>query len=122
MQWWVQAVGVITDIAVVTQQKTGGVRSLPTNLANDTFQAAPALTKHRLSDLQRISSCISILTKCSSKERYIGRYIYFDLHTERMVTLGTLGTRQQLPFRTLSKAATHDTHVLKGANKGDKKT
>lgn len=60
VQGWVQAVGVVTDITVITQQKTRGVRSLSTHLTNNTFQTAPALTKHRLSDLQKISGLIYV--------------------------------------------------------------
>lgn len=37
-----------------------------------------------------------------------------------MVTLGTLGTSQQLPFRTLSKTATHNTHILKQKGEHEK--
>lgn len=60
VQGRVQAVGVIADIAVVTQQQTGGVRSLSTHLTHDTFQTAPAFTEHRLGDLQKISGLIAL--------------------------------------------------------------
>lgn len=53
MQGWVQAVSVIADITVITQQQTGGVRSLSTHLTHNTFQTAPALTEHRLGDLKK---------------------------------------------------------------------
>lgn len=53
VQGRVQAVGVIADVAVVTQQQPGRVRSLPTHLAHDALQAAPALPEHRLGDLQQ---------------------------------------------------------------------
>lgn len=39
-------------------------------------------------------------------------YAYFAVHTIRMVTLGTLSTSQQLSLGTLSKTATHNTHIL----------
>lgn len=58
VQGWVQAVGVIADITVITQQQTGRVRSLSTHLAHNTFQTAPALTEHRLGDLEMISDLI----------------------------------------------------------------
>lgn len=52
VQGWVQAVGVIADITVITQQQTGGIRSLSAHLTHNTFQTAPALTEHRLGDLE----------------------------------------------------------------------
>lgn len=60
MQGWVQAVGVIADVTVVAQQKTRGVRSLSAHLAHNTFQTAPALTEHRLGDLQKTSGLINL--------------------------------------------------------------
>lgn len=55
VQGWVQAVGVIADITVITQQQTGGIRSFSAHLTHNTFQTAPALTEHRLGDLEKIS-------------------------------------------------------------------
>ena len=53
VQGRVQAVGVVADVAVVAQQQARGVRGLPTHLAHDALQAAPALTEHHLCDLER---------------------------------------------------------------------
>lgn len=58
VQGWVQAVSVIADIAVITQQQTGGIRSLSTHLTHNAFQTAPALAEHRLGDLEK--KCASI--------------------------------------------------------------
>lgn len=122
VQGRVQAVGVITDVAVITQQETRGVRSLSAHLANNTFQTAPALTKHRLSDLQKIRAFTYVAwQKAVKKWKGRGHYTHFAIHTVRMVTLGTLCTSKQLPLRTLSKTTTHNTHVLNQTRREEKR-
>lgn len=51
-QWRVQAVGVIADVTVVTQQQARGVRGLAAHLAHNALHAAPALQEHHLGNLR----------------------------------------------------------------------
>lgn len=48
----VQAVGVVADVTLVTQQEASGVARLATSLTHRTLQTPPAFTQHHFSDLQ----------------------------------------------------------------------
>ena len=51
LQRRVQAVGVIADVTVVTQQQTARVGGLATRFTHRTLQTAPAFIQHHLGDL-----------------------------------------------------------------------
>lgn len=51
LQRRVQAVGVIANVTVVTQQQAAGICGLTAGLAHCTLQTAPAFTQHHLGDL-----------------------------------------------------------------------
>lgn len=86
LQWRVQAVGVIADVAIVTQQESSGVSRLPTGLTHGALQTPPTFAENHLSDL--------------------------NTDAVWMVTLTTLRTGQQSSLRSLAKTATNHTHIL----------
>lgn len=86
LQGWVQAVGVVADVAVVAEQQARGVRGFAAHLAHDALHAAPALQQHHLGDLA--------------------------VDTVGVVALGALGTGEQVPLGPTPEAATHHAHVL----------
>lgn len=51
LQWWIQAVSVVADVTVVTQQQAARICGLAAGLAHCALQATPAFTEHHLSDL-----------------------------------------------------------------------
>jgi len=56
-----QAVRVVADVTVVTQQQARRVGRLPTRLAHDALQAPPALPQHRLGDLGGQTALYNVL-------------------------------------------------------------
>lgn len=53
LQGRVEAVGVVADVAVITQQESPWVRGLPASLAHRALQAPPALAQDHFSDLEK---------------------------------------------------------------------
>lgn len=51
LQGRVQAVGVVADVTVVTQQQTARVGGLAARFTHRTLQTAPAFIQHHLGDL-----------------------------------------------------------------------
>ena len=60
LQWRVQAVGVIADVAIVTQQESSGVSRLPTGLTHGALKTPPTFAENHLSDLQNKQSIHAI--------------------------------------------------------------
>lgn len=52
LQRWIQAVSVVTDVAVITEKQPSWVCSFPTGFTYRALQAPPAFTKHHFSNLQ----------------------------------------------------------------------
>lgn len=53
VEGWIQAVRVVADVTVITEQQSGGVRCFPTNFAHNALHTAPALQQHHLGNLNR---------------------------------------------------------------------
>lgn len=60
LQWGIQAVSVVADVTVVTQQQAARIRGLAAGLAHCALQATPAFTEHHLSDLSMQQSHIQV--------------------------------------------------------------
>lgn len=86
LQGGVQAVGVVADVTIITQEQPSWVCGFPTSFTHCALQAAPAFTENHLGDL--------------------------NTDTVGMVTLATLGTSKQPSLWTSSKTSAHHTHIL----------
>lgn len=86
LQGWVQAVGVVADVAVVAQEESPRICGFPTGFTHCALQAPPTFAEYHFSNL--------------------------NTDTVWMVTLPTLGTGQQPALSTLAKTPTNHTHIL----------
>ena len=69
LQGRVQAVGVVADVTVVTQQEAPRVAGLAARLAHRTLQAAPAFTQHHLGDLGQNDRGQSVASRAGGTEQ-----------------------------------------------------
>lgn len=57
-QWRVQAVGMVANVTVITEQQARRVRGLAANLAHNTLHTTPAFEQHHLGDLVQRERCL----------------------------------------------------------------
>lgn len=63
LQGRVQAVGMVADVTVVTEQEPPGVSGFPAGLTHGALQAPPAFAKNHFRDLQRNKQTMFYTTK-----------------------------------------------------------